>query len=565
VAAHDVPELERYARWLMTMRGVTVTTLLICAFAIELLLRPEELLAPLFRLAAVAYGMVLLYALLDRRLRGTASFLVLQLVGDALLVTGFVGITGGIDSPMSFLYLLPISVASMLLFRRAGVAFALLGWGLYAALAAWSLGWRPPSGPGILDALGTEPGRAAYVLTAHLVAMMAFALLSAHLGDRLRTQKRELVERQGAMVRLKELNENIIESINSGLLTTNLDGEVNFMNRGGAEILDRTQDEVAGGHVGTLFGLDREFLAALDERLLANRRFRFERYHDTPAGRRIFLGIAASNLHDRDGRPLGYIFIFQDLTEIHALEQEMRLKERMVALGEMAAGMAHELRNPLAAMSGAVQYLKGEIRPRGETLELMDIILRESHRLDQAIRDFLTFARPGRFAPETVDVVKLLEDNVKLLRKSHEFRDGHRIDTSYPAPRVDCRVDPNRLKQVFWNLATNALKAMPDGGCLRLAVSVAADGGTLCVEFTDEGQGMDAEERERYFQPFSSRFHEGTGLGAAIVYRLVAEHGGRVHLDSERGRGTRVRITLPRYGARGAGREAPRLSVAAGG
>jgi two-component system sensor histidine kinase PilS (NtrC family) len=280
---------------------------------------------------------------------------------------------------------------------------------------------------------------------------------------------------------------------------------------------------------------------------MANLRFRFERYHETPDGTTIFLGIAVSNLHDRQGRPLGYIFIFQDLTDIHALEMEMRLKERMVALGEMAAGMAHELRNPLAAISGSVQYLKGDLQPKGETLELMDIILRESHRLDQAIKDFLTFARPGTFSPERFDLVRLIEDHVKLLKKSREFRRDHRVETSYPSEVVDCEADANRLKQVCWNLAINALKAMPEGGTLAIRVAMRDEGRRLTISFSDEGQGMTPDDQQRYFQPFSGSFQHGTGLGAAIVYRLVEEHGGKILLDSVPGRGTCVTISLPRF------------------
>jgi len=545
-SSETASEIERQVRWLMTLRGVTVTTLLVCAFAVELLLRPAETLRPLFTLAAVAYGMVLLYAVLHRWLKGTRTFVVLQLVGDALIVTFFVRITGGIDSPMSFLYLLPIAVASLLLYRSGGLAFAGICWGLYAGLVAFGLGWSPLAHASSWG-VPREPGRLVYVLVAHLVGMFACALLSSYLAERMRAQGRELDERRGTVARLKALNENIIESINSGLITTDLDGRVNFINRGGTEILSVRPESVEGETIGTLFRLQPGFLEDIRRRLLANLRFRFEQYHETPDERRIFLGIAASNLHDRQGNPLGYIFIFQDLTEIHALEQEMRLKERMVALGEMAAGMAHELRNPLAAISGSVQYLKGDVKPEGETLELMDIILRESTRLDQAIRDFLTFARPGRFAPERVDLVKLIEDHVKLLMKSSEFTPGHRIETRYPAPRVGCEVDPNRLKQVFWNLATNALKAMPEGGSLSIKVESRNSGKRLAISFADEGQGMDAKDRERYFQPFSGSFHQGTGLGAAIVYRLVAEHGGKIRLKSAPGKGTRVTITLPRY------------------
>ena len=292
-------------------------------------------------------------------------------------------------------------------------------------------------------------------------------------------------------------------------------------------------------------GAIAELLPEIRRQLMASRRFRFEQVLPTRSGREGFFGFAVSNLYDKAGRPLGYILIFQDLTEIQALENEVRLKERMAALGEMAAGMAHELRNPLAAISGSVQYLKGTIRPEGESLELMDIILRESWRLDGAIRDFLTFARPGRFAPEPVDVAALLSNNVKLLRKSTELAGDHRIELELPESGVRAELDPNRLKQIFWNLSTNALKAMPDGGVLRIAAQPSDDGQWVEIDFADEGVGMTQAQQESYFQPFASSFREGTGLGAAIVYRLVEEHGGRIQVDSGPGQGTRITVTLP--------------------
>jgi two-component system sensor histidine kinase PilS (NtrC family) len=232
----------------------------------------------------------------------------------------------------------------------------------------------------------------------------------------------------------------------------------------------------------------------------------------------------------------------------------------MEALGQMAAGMAHELRNPLAAISGSVQYLKGDLKPGGETLELMDIILRESQRLDQTIRDFLTFARPGKFSPQPCDIVRLLEDHLKLLRKSREFTGAHRVETRYAAEEIRCDVDANRMKQVFWNLSTNALKAMPEGGALTISVAPDAAGNEVVVAFSDEGIGMDERARDGYFQPFRSAFDEGTGLGAAIVYRLVEEHGGRIDVDSVPGRGTTIRIAVPRD--RGGPTAAPGASLA---
>lgn len=530
-------ELERQLRWLMILRLVTVTTLLISAFAIELTLKPGQTVRPLFFLTAGAYGLVLLYAALDRWLRGTPFFIYLQLVGDAAVVTAFVRITGGLESPMSFLYLLPIAVGSTILYRRGGLVVACASFGLYAGLVVRAAAAGGATG---------EPWRVGYVLLAHAVAFTTMALLASALSERVRVQNRELDARQGAVARLQALNENIIESIHSGLLTTDLDGRIHFMNRGGAEITGWPQDGVEGRPVTEVLGVEPAVLDDVLTQLRRRRRVRFERNVRFSSGSLVFLGVAASVLKDRGGEPLGYIFTFQDLTEVHALEQQERLKERMAALGQMAAGMAHELRNPLAAISGSVQYLKGSVKPQGETLDLMDIILRESQRLDQTIKDFLTFARPGRFAPQRVDLVRLVEDHLKLLRKSRELTGAHRIETRYGSDEVWCDVDPNRMKQVVWNLSTNALKAMPHGGALTIAVEGETPGGEVRLAFTDEGVGMDERMRDGYFQPFRSAFDEGTGLGAAIVYRLVEEHGGRIDLSSEPGRGTTVEIVVPR-------------------
>ena len=549
-------------RWLMVLRVVTVTTLLVSAFGIELLLHPGQTLRPLFTLTAAAYGMVLLYAVLARLLSGDV-LLYLQLAGDALLVTGFVAITGGAGSPMSFLYLLPVAVAATVLYRDGGLALAAFCWVLY--------GWLAVTGGALAAALGVEetaaglaPRALLYSLVSHLLAFVLVALLASRLAEMVRSQGRELAERQGAVARLQALNENIVESINSGLVTTDLEGRVNFMNRGGCEILGTRPDQVFGLSVETLFAFEPGLLREIKRHLFTNRRYRFERWCGEREGQRMFLGIAASNLSDRAGAPLGTIFIFQDLTEIHALEQEVRLKERMAALGGMAAGMAHELRNPLAAISGAVQYLKGSLRPHGETLELMDIILRESQRLDATIRDFLTFARPGRFASQECDLVRLIEDSLKLLSKSREFTGRHAVETDFEAREVWCQVDPNRMKQVFWNLATNALKAMPGGGTLSIRLAAAGQD-RVEIAFADQGKGMDEREVEAYFQPFRGSFDEGTGLGAAIVYRLIEEHGGRIALETAPGRGTRVRIVLPRRGTPQATEAPAERAQAAGG
>ena len=415
---------------------------------------------------------------------------------------------------------------------------------LYAALALSSALHLPTIYPRIAQ-LDVEPDwrHALYSLISHFVGFFLAALFSTYLAETLRRTGLELAEKQSDLNELRALNENIVESINSGLITTNLEGRITFVNPGACDIMGFQRHDIVGRMAIEVFGLERPFLSKIRHVLEDERRFRFEKPFRKADGGERFLGIAVSILRDRKHTTLGFIFIFQDLTEITALERQVRLKERMAALGEMAAGMAHELRNPLGSISGSVQVLRSELRPTGEQLELMDIILRESERLDQAIRDFLLFAKPGRFSPEPADLVSLIEQSTKLLRNSREFRPSHEIRISSTSPEIWCDVDVNRMKQVFWNLATNALRAMTRGGTLSIDVAQRAEGVELA--FADQGIGMTEEEMERYFQPFRGSFIEGTGLGAAIVYRIVEEHAGTVCLRSRPGEGTEVLIKLP--------------------
>jgi two-component system sensor histidine kinase PilS (NtrC family) len=309
------------------------------------------------------------------------------------------------------------------------------------------------------------------------------------------------------------------------------------------EITGRPLAELLGQDFGGLLQQDRGFLERLRAGLDRDSRCRFELDHEDARGRQLFLGFTVSPLRNRAGENLGLIFIFQDLTEIRALEEEVALKKRMAALGEMAAGVAHELRNPLASISGSVQVLKRDLDPPGEAGSLMEIVVKESRRLDQIVRDFLLFAKPGRFHAEPVDLVGLIRDSLALLENSEERRPHHAVELAPGPERVVARLDANRMKQVFWNLARNALKAMPGGG--TLAVRVREAPGEVVVSFADTGIGMPDRDIASNFQPFHGSFPQGTGLGLSIVYRIVEEHGGRIRVKSRPGEGTEIALHLP--------------------
>lgn len=540
-------ELRRQLKWLMAFRVAITTTLLVSVFVIELLYRPLLPLKPFYLLAVSTYLLTIGYALLMRLPRGIKAQVYVQMVGDISLLTAFVYFTGGSESPFSFLYLPSIIVGCILLPRRRG-GFAVAGWSwiMYACLVLLIHNGILPrhlAGPFEDGAVATV--RVLYSLLAHLVSFFALAYLATHLTENLRRSDQELQMRRDDLAELRAFNDNIIDSINSGLLSTDAEGRITFVNRAAAAISGHAPETLMQRNILDVLQQERPFLWQIHRALEQEKRYRFELDYCDADERDLFLGFTVSELRARSGTPLGMIFIFQDLTDIRVLEEEVALKKRMAALGEMAAGVAHELRNPLASISGSVQVLKRDMPPRSDAAELMDIVIKESKRLDSIIRDFLQFAKPGRFEPETADLSRLVRETLSLLENSEEKRSHHRVLMDVPRDTIPAVVDVNRIKQVFWNLAKNALKAMPDGGTLTVSAVQEPDGQSVVV-FSDTGIGMSEKDVAANFQPFHGSFRSGTGLGLAIVYRIVEEHGGRLRVQSRQGSGTQIEVHLPR-------------------
>src|SRR5258708_2572427 len=211
----------------------------------------------------------------------------------------------------------------------------------------------------------------------------------------------------------------------------------------------------------------------------------------------------------------------------------------------MAAAIAHEVRNPLASMRGAIQVLHSELAPESEQAELMQIVLRESDRLNGIVTDFLSYARPQIPSKQVFDLCQLIGDTARLMRHSSELAEGHNIVEEYPTEPVNIEGDPNQIRQVCWNLTRNALQAMPDGGNLTLRIFNGE--GIVNFEVKDSGFGMNEEQVERMFEPFNSDKVGGTGLGLAIVHQIISDHGGRIDVTSVAGKGTKILIMLPSF------------------
>jgi two-component system sensor histidine kinase PilS (NtrC family) len=474
-----------------------------------------------------------------------------QLAGDAILVSAFIAITGGITSYFSGLYLLAIIAASTVRFRRGAVQMATLSAILYLGLvfAQYLIAADLLTAEWLFRRGGFElpsRGYAQYTVGINVFGFFAVALLSGSLAEGLRSAGARLERASTQIADLRAYNEYVVDNLLSGLATTDASGRILTFNRAATQITGLAPREAVGRDIGAVLQLGDNLPPQLAA-LTTARSVRLDAHYHAPDGRTLDVGLTLSNLSFPDGRR-GLLVTFQDVTEMRRLERTGRLQQRLAAVGEMAAGIAHEIRNPLAAMAGSLQVLRGELPLSDEQAQLMDIVLKESDRLNDTIRSFLAYARPQRVTPVRLDVRQTLQDAALLLRNSSDVREGHVIDVDVSDDPVWFDADENQLRQIVWNLASNGLRAMPAGGRLRLAaVHEPGDGGDvdLVLTVSDEGRGIPAEELDAIFQPFRSSFERGTGLGLAIVHRIVTDYGGTIQATSTVGAGTTMRVRMP--------------------
>lgn len=458
---------------------------------------------------------------------------------DLALTTILIAQTRGIESSFVSFYLLIIIYCSLTLGRNGGIVGAALSTILYSGIIfAVHLGLAK-SGAAKADSL-----QALFRISSHVLGFWAVAYLGTYLHRRLQAVEWQLQEKTDSVSQLKRINENIVSSIRSGLITTDLHGKISLFNAAAAELTGRAPQQMIDKPIQELLG-DAFWTRVQKTDLLGNAKpMRHEQWVELPAGARRFLGFSVSPLLENNRQLLGYILSFQDLTEIIRLEEEVRLKERMAAVGRMAAGIAHEIRNPLTAMRGSAEILRSRANLPPKEERLLEILMRESDRLNKFVGDFLDFARPRKYEKHSLDLVPVLSDSVALLRNSPEIAGNHTVVFEIEAQSVWITGSIDQLKQVFWNLAQNAVRAMPNGGEMRISIGKAS-GDAAEIVFQDTGIGMSKEEQDQLFQPFNSGFSGGVGLGLSIIFQIMEDHRGKISFESEKGKGTKVKLNFP--------------------
>jgi len=534
--------LELRLKKLMLFRLVMVTTLLLIAAYVGAV--SETLLAvnPLYFLIGATYFLTVFHALALRFLPALIPQVYTQVVGDLLVITGLVYVAGGVRGA-GFMLLYPISVlsGSVLLRRRDSLVLAGVATLLYAG-TLWAVQARLVPAQGLADVPFLPAQAILYSIFVTGVACATVAMIGGFLSEGLRHVGERLEEAVEQVADLRELNEVIVNSIQSGLLTTDTAGHILYVNRFGESILERPASAVRGRSIRDVFGSSLEPVA-LRARAGSRSLARLEVEYSRPGGAPLDLGVSVTPLATGDRPGSGYLVVFQDLTEVKRVEEEVRTREKLAAVGEMAAQLAHEIRNPLGSISGSAQVLVGEANVSEEHERLLRIITRESKRLSDALNRFLFQARPTGRPRGPVDIGPLLGEAVTLLQNGPEVGPQHQVSFEADAGPHLCLADPDQITQVFWNLVRNGLEAMPGGG--RLQVRLRRAGEDVILSVHDQGRGMGREEQRRMFEPFHSSTPMGTGLGLAIVYRIVREHGGDITVKSAPGAGTQVEVRLP--------------------
>jgi two-component system, NtrC family, sensor histidine kinase PilS len=548
-------ELQQRLKTVMVLRVVFLTGFVILLLGARIQFAAS--LAPLTVVICSGYLLTIIYALLFKvcKLPFTAA---IQVIGDLFLVGGIIYTTGGTESPLSFLFLFVIIVASFVLSRTASY-FAASGasilYGLlmdlqfYRIIQPHYLFHEPER--------VVEGGYVFYLVFLNIGSYYSVAYLSGFLNSRLRLAREELAVASKDLEELQAFHTNVVRDMGTGLITTDDEGNITSMNRAAEVITGYQLEESRGLPCDTLLSVTvlEDFLKLTYG---VSHPLQTEGECRRKDGKTIFIRMKVSRFSGPETPRQGFICVFEDLTEYQEMQEKFSQAEQLAAVGRFSAGLAHEIRNPLASLSGSIQLLSKGLELKNTHKRLMEIVIRETDRLNGILTDFLNYSQPRKNRKTLVDLTQLIQDVTLLIKNSDDFSSAHRIDFAATADHLVINADEEEIKQVVWNLCINGLQSMEKGGSLKIELDKVASfqtrtfqsdkrGYVLTLE--DEGCGISADQLKKIFDPFHTTKDNGIGLGLATVYRIVQQMGGTIDVVSKEGKGTTFSIFLPRGAA----------------
>jgi len=537
----------RKTQWLILWRLVFISIFLLVT---ALLQEKEELpLFPiffprLFFLIGLQYFFSILYIAFLFGGKAAPWKAVVQLIHDGFFVTAVVYVTGGIESFFPYLYFLIIVAGGMIFGRPGGILTALyLGFLYGVLLLIQGFDWFS-----IATGLSGPPSHFSknyflYQLVMHLVGFFCVGYFSSIFAEQVRRQRSQLEKQQRNIDQLEELHRIVIENLDIGLITLDNRNQIVSINPAGEKILERTKEEFRNLTLPSFFDGYQEAFSGKDSPL-GNRP---EIAYTTPGGSKKILGFSITQVKEPLSQGIGQIFSFKDITQIKILEEHLRKVDRLAMLGKMAAGIAHEIRNPLASISGSIQILKDDFGADGARERLLKIISREISRLDLLMNDFLAFTKPVQTFDSDVDLSEFVQEMVELVTTSQKVSPAIIWRMDIP-PHLLVNLSRGDLSQVFWNLLTNALQALPGEGTIAIkAQPFKGESEKVWIEIRigDTGPGIPVSDQTKIFDPFFTTKDYGTGLGLSIVQKIISDRGGRIRVESFLGQGTEFIIHLP--------------------
>ncbi len=550
-------------KWLMSLRLVIATFSLGTAALVQITtgkvyLDPQ--LGALYVIIGLIYTLNLLYAFILKKAKPLRTFAYLQIAIDLLFISALINVTGGVGSVFSFFYYLAIIAASIILYRRGGIIVASASSFLYAFIAALETYNIVEPLEMVVESELTNGASVFLNVVMNVTGFFLVALLSSFLSEQVRQSRKALKIKEQDYHRLEALNRNIIQSIGSGLLTVDKKERISFFNRAAEVITGYKLSRVYGVRLYDIFPNLRKS-GDESEQMVSYEGIpsRFEITFNRPDGALIHLGFSKSMLKDSDGSVQGTVYAFQDVTRLKQMEEHVKLVDRLAAIGRLATGMAHEIRNPLASMSGSIQMLGETLQLDSANKRLMDIVLKETNRLDQLLSDFVLFTHPDDRKKEWVDLNGIIDDTLQLL-SYNPLKNGIEVEKHLQGSTM-VEADSQQLKQVFWNLFINAVQAMGSGGRLTVSSSTIpyhtlreslrerldSKAGKEWTEIVivDTGSGIPESYLDKIFDPFFTTKEKGIGLGLAIVYSIVESYKGIIEVTSADNKGSRFAIYLP--------------------
>jgi len=510
---------------------------------------------PFMFLVALSAGLAVAFHHAEKSGAEVNALLTTQFLVDVAVISYLLLFTGGTSSQFAPLYLLAPLMGGIFLMVRGGLFFAGAAAVAYSAFyVAETGGVVPPMAYGLTERLSEPALRLRLIL--YLPLLFVVGAIGGAIGRSLREGRRELDEARAQLNRALFDTETILENLSSGLATIDVGGSVRHWNRAASDILAVPTASVRGRHYLETFGPGLEaFSTRLREALeRGTEGTRYEVTVNTSDGRTVPLGISTSLLLGTAGERRGVIALFQDLSEVKALEDRIRRGETLAAIGELSAGIAHEIRNCLNPISGSVEVLQKELHVEGENARLLDLVVRESERLDRFVTELLEYARERPLKTEKVETAALAAESIEIARRHPSAGRAKHMSLEGPSTPVYIRVDFDQMKQVLTNLLINALEAIETTGNVTVRIHEErrtpgawgrVGGPRVVVEVADTGSGIGDKDVNQVFEPFFSTKQGGTGLGLAIANRIVERHGGNLEVESRVGLGTTMRLWLP--------------------